>query len=102
VVQEGKTGLLVPARSPEAMARALLTLLSDPGLARRMGQAGRNRVEAIFDIRKTARNYAELYQKLLSIGFRPMSEYRIARGKAGVPAGLAMSRRQATTSVLEV
>jgi len=48
VVEDGVTGLLVPARNPEALSRALLQLLEDPALRRRMGSAGRRRVERNF------------------------------------------------------
>ncbi len=48
LVADGKTGLLVPPGDPEAMASALLRLLRDPGLSRRMGEAGRVRAESEF------------------------------------------------------
>jgi glycogen synthase len=48
VVEDGRTGLLVPPGRPDALADALNRLLADPGLARTMGQAGRRRVEAHF------------------------------------------------------
>jgi glycosyltransferase involved in cell wall biosynthesis len=40
MVQEGVTGRLVPPNDPRALARALVELLSDPGLCRKMGEAG--------------------------------------------------------------
>jgi phosphatidyl-myo-inositol dimannoside synthase len=40
-VVDGTTGLLVDAADPEAVAQALLRLLSDPPFAERMGRAGR-------------------------------------------------------------
>ena len=43
-VEDGRTGLLVPPRDPDAAARALSRLRADPGLAARMGAAGRARV----------------------------------------------------------
>ena len=43
-VTHGDTGLLVPAQNHEALARAAITLLSDPELRQRFGQAGRRRV----------------------------------------------------------
>ncbi len=43
-VAHGETGLLVPPRSPAALAAALVVLLRDPARARRMGEAGRRRV----------------------------------------------------------
>jgi hypothetical protein len=42
------------------------TLLGDPVLARRMGRAGRHRIETEFDIRDTASRYEALYRNLLA------------------------------------
>ncbi|UBV44312.1 glycosyltransferase family 4 protein (plasmid) [Deinococcus taeanensis] len=41
IVTDGHNGALVPVRDPDALAGALITLLSDPDLARQYGQAGR-------------------------------------------------------------
>ena len=41
VVADGRTGVLVPARDPAALAVALVDLLTDPERARRLGVAGR-------------------------------------------------------------
>ena len=43
VVQHGSTGLMVTPGDPGALAAALDDLLDDPGLRRRMGEAGRIR-----------------------------------------------------------
>jgi glycosyltransferase involved in cell wall biosynthesis len=43
-VAPGETGLLVEAGSPRALSQCLVTLISDPGLRRRLGEAGRARV----------------------------------------------------------
>ena len=40
VVDEGETALLVPPADPEAMARAVVRVLRDPALARRLREAG--------------------------------------------------------------
>lgn len=64
VVAEGETGLLVPAGSPREMADAILALVRDPERARAYGAAGRKRVEAHFDLRKTVERYCELYETL--------------------------------------
>jgi glycosyltransferase involved in cell wall biosynthesis len=40
VVQHASTGLLVPANDPQALAKALLSLMRDSDLARRMGEEG--------------------------------------------------------------
>src|SRR5574337_908294 len=44
-VLDGETGLLVDPEDPEALARAMLSLLGDPEHRRAMGEAGRRRVE---------------------------------------------------------
>ncbi len=44
-VQEGVTGLLVPPDDPVATADAIRRLLSDPALARRLGEQGRRVVQ---------------------------------------------------------
>jgi glycosyltransferase involved in cell wall biosynthesis len=48
LVVDGVTGLLVPPGDAEALAEALGRVLSDPELAKRMGAAGRQRVERDF------------------------------------------------------
>ena len=46
LVQPGITGMLVPARDPEALAEATLEALSDPSRLRDMGRAGRSFAKA--------------------------------------------------------
>ena len=61
VVVEGETGLLVPPSNPEALAGALTRLLNDPDARRRMGQAGRRRVEAQFSWASVAERTERVY-----------------------------------------
>ena len=68
VVVQGETGLLVPPRSPESLAAALLRLSRDPVQARDMGIAGRQRVASKFDLRRVVRSYENLYRFLLARG----------------------------------
>ncbi|HJR38728.1 MAG TPA: glycosyltransferase family 4 protein [Nocardioidaceae bacterium] len=65
VVQEGKTGYVVPKQAPEQLAAALRKLLTDPGLSRRMGQAGRLRAEQHFSSTVTAHAVGDLYARVL-------------------------------------
>lgn len=44
LVRDGVTGLLVPPEDPQALAAALIRVLDDPALARRLGEAGRRLV----------------------------------------------------------
>ena len=48
LVQDGKTGLIVPPGNAAALADALARLLSDVALARRLAAAGREHVAARF------------------------------------------------------
>jgi glycosyltransferase involved in cell wall biosynthesis len=50
LIQEGVNGLLAPEKDHEALAEALARLLTDHGLAQRLGRAGRETVERHFDL----------------------------------------------------
>jgi glycosyltransferase involved in cell wall biosynthesis len=54
VVEDGVTGLLVPAGDPEHLARALGLLSQDPALRQRLGRAARELIEARFDVHDSA------------------------------------------------
>jgi colanic acid/amylovoran biosynthesis glycosyltransferase len=62
-VVDGETGLLVEQRDAEGMAEAMLRLALDPGLRRRLGTAGRERMERCFD---TTRQIHKLENVLLT------------------------------------
>jgi glycosyltransferase involved in cell wall biosynthesis len=65
-VVDGVTGLLVPPRDPAALARAISRLLEDPELARRLGAAGRARVEERFSADAMAHRVSDLYDEILA------------------------------------
>jgi len=67
VVVENETGLLVPPRSPGALASAMVQLLADPRLRRRMGRAGRQRVEAAFSERRMIEQTEALYDEVIGL-----------------------------------
>ena len=66
VVEDGRTGLMVPARAAGELEAALLALASDPGRAREMGRAGRKRLLSEFSIDRTLAAYEELYQQAIA------------------------------------
>lgn len=66
LVEEGRTGTLVPPADPAAMARSLESYVRDPGLARRHGEAGRQRAESVFGIPRMVESYMAVYDQLLS------------------------------------
>jgi len=53
LLTDGREGLVAENRNPRDLADKLERLIGDPGLRRRMGQAGRLRVEECFDVQKT-------------------------------------------------
>ena len=61
VVEDGKTGLLVPPGHPEELAEALGRVLDNPALGRSLGQAGRRRVEAQFSWASVAERTEHIY-----------------------------------------
>jgi glycosyltransferase involved in cell wall biosynthesis len=63
-VADGQTGFLVPPGRPPAIAERVLTLLADESLRRRMGAAGRQRVEERFDLRRYAQGFAQVLESL--------------------------------------
>ncbi|MBC7785838.1 MAG: glycosyltransferase [Burkholderiales bacterium] len=66
IVDDGRTGLLVPMSDHEAMAAAICKLLSDPVAAIEMGRRGRQRVIEHFSIDLTARRVERLFEETLS------------------------------------
>lgn len=66
VVADGETGLIVPPEDPEALAHAILYVLTHPTEAERMGQAGRKRVEEHFTVERVGREHVELYERVLA------------------------------------
>src|SRR5437879_7267935 len=51
-IENGVSGVLVPERDDEALARALLNAAQDPGFLSRIGHAGSEAVRKNFDLSK--------------------------------------------------
>jgi glycosyltransferase involved in cell wall biosynthesis len=66
LVEDGKTGLLVPPDEPTALAEAICTLLSDPQRGQMMGQAGRARVHPSFSAARLLDDMDQLYTELVA------------------------------------
>jgi glycosyltransferase involved in cell wall biosynthesis len=58
------TGLLVPVRNSEALAKAIHQLLEDVPLRQAMGQAGRQRAEKLFPIERIVESHLAIYHQL--------------------------------------
>lgn len=77
IITEGEQGLLVEPQSPKALAEALLTLLKNESLRKKMGASGRKKVERNFNWEATVSSYAEVYHKVL-----PRQTQRILEGQS--------------------
>jgi glycosyltransferase involved in cell wall biosynthesis len=74
VVVDGQTGVLVPVGTHPLLARAIRDLVRDPDRARRLGEAGRQQVEAEFRAQTMIDRFAALYEE-------------VARAKGLLPPG---------------
>ena len=62
-VADGETGIIVPARDPDALADALATLAHDASLRERLGVAGRARAHARFRLEDQVAAFSALYER---------------------------------------
>jgi glycosyltransferase involved in cell wall biosynthesis len=65
MVVEGETGLLFTPRDPAALAAAILELLADEPRRKRMGQAGRMRLQERFSPAPFLKSMQQVYQEAL-------------------------------------
>jgi glycosyltransferase involved in cell wall biosynthesis len=65
VIEDARTGLLVPARDPEALAGALTRTLRDAGLRAALAEAAR-RESSRYDIRECVERMQALYEEALA------------------------------------
>jgi glycosyltransferase involved in cell wall biosynthesis len=63
LVEDGRSGLLVPEQQPAALADAIARLLDDPVLARAMGRHGRARVLDVFDRSRNVRELLDIFAR---------------------------------------
>jgi len=65
LIQDGKSGFLVPERNADALAEKLEHFIERPGIWPVMGKAGREYVEKYYDIDKLNDRLVQLYKQLL-------------------------------------
>lgn len=63
VVENKKTGILVPAKDPNALAEAIINLLEDYSVAARMGEMGKASVKERFSSVKMVKEIELIYNK---------------------------------------
>jgi glycosyltransferase involved in cell wall biosynthesis len=66
LVQDGKTGFIVPEVSVESLEATLEEVLEDPENLAEMGQTCRKEAEQKYDLSKQTKKYIDLYEKILS------------------------------------
>lgn len=64
IVQDGITGILVPPRDPQAIARAALHILQDDEIRQKMGRAGQKRAQKHFSLDRNIRETQTIYEEL--------------------------------------
>ncbi|HZI94540.1 MAG TPA: glycosyltransferase [Patescibacteria group bacterium] len=65
VVENHRSGMLVPPRDPAALAQAIGSLLNDPERATALGRAGRRRVERRFQLNRMVDETMNLYEEMI-------------------------------------
>jgi len=65
LIENGKTGVLVEAQSPSALAAAAESLIQDPEMARRFGRAGRARAEERFTAKRMVAELESVYLEMM-------------------------------------
>jgi glycosyltransferase involved in cell wall biosynthesis len=82
VIVDRQTGLLVPARDPEAAAEALGWLLSSPAVLSAFGEAAAERGRRLYDSRESAWRTERVYLELLEGGRASRSGHEWPRNDA--------------------
>jgi glycosyltransferase involved in cell wall biosynthesis len=63
VIDDGRTGIIVPPEDGQALVRAMTRLGDDPELCRRMGSAGREKMMAEFTDREMDAKFSNLFEE---------------------------------------
>ena len=88
LVEDGEQGFLVPVGDDEKMAERIVELLADAALRRRMGEAGRTRVESLYTADRMARRTVDFYLSALDKRTPGLHEWvTLARARGEKPTG---------------
>lgn len=80
LIDDGRTGLLVPPANPEALAAAIESLVADPARAAALGAAARNEIESRYSFERMLRDFDALYQSAV----RATHAWRTLTAQAGI------------------
>ncbi|MDV2481656.1 glycosyltransferase family 4 protein [Methanoculleus sp. Wushi-C6] len=67
IVDDGRTGYVVPPRDPEALAAALVSLLKDPEACRRMGEQGYTKLKTDMAWSTIVKSLLAVYNELVPV-----------------------------------
>ena len=67
-IENGISGVLVPERDCEALARTLLDAAQDPGFLSRIARSGAEAVRKNFDLRTQAQRLEDIYLRTIDSG----------------------------------
>ena len=65
VVEDGRSGILIPPRDPDRLSEAILRLYRDEGLRRRLGEAARERVMKRYSEEAMVEGILEVYRSVI-------------------------------------
>ncbi len=66
IIRDGVNGILVPPKDPERLSKAILRLVAQPALRRRLGKAARSQALREFDVKQMAKRISDIYESLNS------------------------------------
>jgi D-inositol-3-phosphate glycosyltransferase len=66
IVKHRETGMLVPEKDPSALAAAVVEVLENEGLARRLAEDGNRFIKEKFDWDKLAGQLYDIYEQVLA------------------------------------
>jgi D-inositol-3-phosphate glycosyltransferase len=74
VVEEGRSGLVVPPKDPKALANGMINILSDPGRLNAMGERARHLATSVYGWDTIAARTIELYECVVGEARRGLQE----------------------------
>jgi glycosyltransferase involved in cell wall biosynthesis len=63
LVENGRTGILIPVQNPTALADAIMACIKQPELAKEMGRCGREMIATRFSLERMVHDYETLYEE---------------------------------------
>jgi glycosyltransferase involved in cell wall biosynthesis len=93
IVRHGESGWLIDGRDQRSLAEAMLTLLRDQHLRRKLATNGRRDAIARFSIERFSTDMHSLYRAILEIGRTPHPE-GVATYKSSHDAGTSPTVRE--------